>query len=264
MSGLRRSLVGALVFTTSKLSAIRTSLFAASVFLLLLGVPHVGAAETDSLAARVDQPPARWDLALRGGWAVTSFDHSTTLPEGATTEPIAGWMFGFDSRWRISETWSVESGLYVVRKGNADYYAGPLEILGFTLQAGLKAKTTLTYLVVPVRIKLKSSACLRPYVRLGFDLAPLVDAASHLTGTIAGNAGSAPIDQETNVLSSFKRFEFALAMDAGVKVPIAKFDAFLELTGSLGVTDIIEDEQFDAHNRTVGIVLGIVLPRSQP
>lgn len=147
------------------------------------------------------------------------------------------------------------------RKGNLERYSGPLEILGFTLRANLETATSLTYVVLPIRLKMAPAGRVKPYVRAGCDLGFLARATSHVTGTITGNAGTAPIDQTQDVNDQVNDFEFALALDVGLQVPLGRADAFLEVTSNLGVTDIAEsDRDSTARNQLVGVALGLVFP----
>jgi hypothetical protein len=228
------------------------------VLVLSASTPALGRAAADSLVAQEENPRSR-QIAFRGGATFTRIDHSGELPAGFRTEPIAGWMFGCDLRWSITDHWSIDSGVHVQRKGNVEHYYGPLEILGFPLRADLETVTTLTYIVLPMRIKMAPAGRVKPYVRAGFDLGFLTSATSHMTGTISGNTGSAPIDQKEDVKDQAKDFEFAFALDVGLQVPLGRADAFLEVTGNLGVTDIAKSDGND-RNQLVGVALGVVLP----
>lgn len=231
------------------------------MLVLSASTPALGRAAADSLVAQEESPRSAAQLAFRGGATFTRIDHSGELPAGFRTEPITGWMLGCDLRWRITDHWSMDSGVHVQRKGNLERYYGPLEILGFPLRADLETVTTLTYVVLPMRIKMAPAGRVKPYVRAGFDLGFLASATSHMTGTISGNTGSAPIDQKEDVRDQAKDFEFTFALDVGLQVPLGRAAAFLEVTGNLGVTDIAKsDGDYTSRNQLVGVALGVVLP----
>jgi hypothetical protein len=232
-------------------------LYALCVFVLSLGAPTPGHAQPDSVLSDTDQQPT-FPLALRGGVALTNFDYSVELAEGETSEWITGWMFGLDGRVPITATWWFESGFHVVRKGSRSGYTGPGEILGFPVYLDLEETASLTYIVVPARLKLMSKSRIKPYARLGLDFGILVRATSHVTGTITGNAGTAPIDEKGDVKDQVKDVELALAMEMGVEGPLGGARAFLELRGNLGVTDV--DTDGVAKSQAVGIAFGVAFP----
>jgi hypothetical protein len=97
----------------------------------------------------------------------------------------------------------------------------------------------------------------RPYLLAGFDVGILARATNHTTGIIAGNAGSADIDEDSSSTGPYHDFEFALAAGVGLMVPAGSTSLFIEAGGTLGMSDVAADEGSKVTSRMLGVEIGV-------
>ncbi|MCA9727467.1 MAG: porin family protein [Candidatus Eisenbacteria bacterium] len=208
-----------------------------------------------------DPPASRFRFGLRVGGGAATLSYSESTPEGFDRSAIFSAVFGGDFRYQWRESLFLESGLHFVRLGGLEKGFEDEQIGGRETHLDYEIETVLTYLVVPLRIRLgEMGSHPRPYVRVGPNVAFCYNANREQTGNrIDGQGRHEAVHRKWTVKSSTNSLDVAAAAEVGVEGPfIRKTRLLLELGAIYGFLDASQGDDVSIRNRAVMVSAGIV------
>lgn len=194
---------------------------------------------------------AQFSFGVRGGITLPNVAFNEDVEdEGVDYLVYMGAAFGAVAELKISDHFAIQPELMITQKGFKvdydDYYYYYYYGYG---SSSTETKFRLNYIEAPILAKgIFGNEFISGYVAAGPVFGYAASGSTYFNGT--------KVKFGEDEWDGFKRFEISASAGAGVGLSVGTGQVFLDLRYLFGLSNLADDDEFKAWNRTMGISVG--------